>query len=199
MIPVPRIILASASPRRAYLLREAGIAFDVIPSSAVELPPGALEPTALCMHNAIRKASTVADKYRDALIIGGDTIVCLEDRVFGKPRHMDEAVTFLGQLEGRNHIVLSGLSLICRERNIEHCIYESTAVMFKSMTHQEIKRYLELVDPLDKAGGYAAQEHAGLIIDRVEGSFANVMGLPIERLQKELQQICATFRDEKAE
>jgi septum formation protein len=198
-MPDPPIILASASPRRAYLLREAGIDFEVIPSSASELAPGALEPYALCMQNATRKATAVAVEHPDALIIGCDTIVCLDNCVFGKPKHTEEAVAFLGQLQGRSHIVLSGLSLICQKRKIERCTHESTDVVFRSMTNQEIKNYLKLIDPLDKAGGYAAQEHTDLIIDRVEGSFANVMGLPIERLQKELQRICATFRDETVE
>lgn len=151
------------------------------------------------MHNATLKATAVADEHRDALIIGCDTIVCLDNRAFGKPRHMEEAVAFLSQLQGRSHIVLSGLSIICRNRKLEHCMHESTEVVFKPMTNQDVKNYLKLIDPLDKAGGYAAQEHTDLIIDRVEGSFANVMGLPIERLQKELQRICATFRDEKVE
>ena len=180
-------------------MREAGIAFTVMPSSALELSPGALEPVALCMENAKRKAADVADAHPDSLVIGCDTIVCLDNLVFGKPKDYETAVTFLSRLQGQRHTVMSGLSLISRDKHVDRSMAESTDVTFKPMTERQIRNYLQLIDPLDKAGGYAAQEHRDHIIDRVDGSFANVMGLPIERLQQELQWLFTKFKDEKAE
>ena len=183
----PEIILASASPRRELLLREMGLRFTVIQPTDVEELTGGLAPEALAMHNAQCKARAVAGRHRAALVIGADTIVVLDGVVFGKPRDLPAAEIMLGQLAGRRHDVFTGVCVIDRTREITFA--ERTGVWMRPLTPAQIRDYFTKVNPLDKAGAYGAQEFGELILERVEGSFSNVMGLPVERLRATLEKL----------
>ena len=183
---LPRLILASASPRRAELLREMGLRFRVVPSDAAETRNEQLTARELCQLNAYRKARTVAKKIPDALVLGADTLVYLGTRLFGKPANHAEAEQMLERLQGRTHQVVTGICLIHLRRFRQKIFAETTQVTFRSLDPKQIRYYLGAVNPLDKAGAYAIQEKGDLIVDRIVGSFSNVVGLPIERLKSEL-------------
>ena len=182
----PTIILASASPRRATLLAEMGIKFKVVPGQVAEETHDYLSPSELVRLNARNKAHAVAAKYPGQLVLGADTVVCLGARVFGKPATIEEARSFLEQLQGQSHQVITGVCLICRQRHRERLFAVISTVRFRSLTSSQIDRYLEKVNPLDKAGAYAIQEHGEMIVEEISGSYSNVVGLPLERLQEEL-------------
>ena len=187
----PTLILASASPRREQLLREMGLAFAIVRPDDVEELASGLAPEALASHNAQRKARAVAGRHREALVLGADTIVVLDGVVYGKPRDKAEAVRMLGRLAGRAHDVFTGVCLVQRARGFETTFCERTRVWMKALTLPEIGEYFVKVNPLDKAGAYAAQEHGDTIIARIEGSFSNVMGLPVERLRTALESVAS--------
>jgi septum formation protein len=183
------VILASASPRREQLLREMGLLFRVIrPNGVVEVTAG-VAPDVLVMQNAQRKARAVAGQHRESVVIGADTEVVLDGVVFGKPRDLNEAETMLAKLAGRRHDVLTGVCVIHRVFNTEITFAERSGVWMRAVTREQIRDYFTKVNPLDKAGAYGAQEHGDLIIERIEGSFCNVMGLPVERLQATFEKL----------
>ena len=187
----PTLILASASPRRELLLREMGLSFSVVRPDGVEEIASGLAPEALAVHNAQLKARAVAGRHREALVLGADTIVVLDGMVYGKPRGMAEAVRMLGQLAGKAHEVFTGVCLVHRARGLETTFSDRTKVWMKALSPAEIGVYFTKVNPLDKAGAYAAQEHGDTIIERIEGSFSNVMGLPVERLRAALETVAS--------
>jgi septum formation protein len=189
---LPPTILASASPRRAELLRQLGLEFRVVPSSAIEACHEQLTGVELCQLNAYRKARAVAKHFPDALVLGADTLVCLGNRLFGKPADRDEAARMLGELQGRTHQVVTGVCLVQARAHRQRLFAECTEVTFRALDLTAIDRYLEHVNPLDKAGAYAIQEHGELIVREISGSFSNVVGLPVERLQAELRRFAAT-------
>lgn len=185
----PQIILASASPRREQLLREMGLHFLVVQPDGVLEEKAGMAPDVLAMHNAQRKARAVAGRHHDAMVIGADTIVVLQTVMFGKPRDRGEAATMLERLAGRAHTVMTGVCLIHRALDTQLMFADTTRVWMKPLTRAQIGEYLEKIDPLDKAGAYAIQEHGAGIVERIEGSFSNVMGLPVERLRATLERI----------
>ena len=180
------LILASGSPRRSELLRQMGIGFRVVPAEAVEVQPEHLTPGETCQINAYRKARTVAKKFPDSLVLGADTLVCLGTRVFGKPANSLEAEQMLLELQGREHEVITGLCLIHLRFHRLQTFADTTSVTFHPLGLEEIRAYLSRIHPLDKAGAYAIQEHGDLIVERIEGSYSNVVGLPVERLREAL-------------
>jgi len=180
------LILASTSPRRAGLLREAGIPFKVVVSEAPEAHPEHLTPSEICQVNAYRKARAVAKKHPDELVLGADTVVCLGTRVFGKPVDLEEAQATLAKLQGRTHEVITGVCLIHLRLHRQKLFAARTAVTFRHLHADQIRRYLSKINPLDKAGAYAIQEEGDEIVKTIAGSYSNVVGLPIERLKEEL-------------
>jgi len=172
------IVLASSSPRRKELLERAGVAVEVIPSPAEELHDASLKPEVLCEHNAAIKARPVAAMRPDAQVIGSDTLVFIDDEPLGKPADMDEAREMLRKLSGRDHHVCTGVCVIYPGGR-EECFHGDTIVTFRKLTDEEIDAYFELVNPLDKAGAYGIQEHGERIIEKIDGDFDNVMGLPV--------------------
>lgn len=185
------IILASASPRRADLLREAGIPFVVRPPCMREATPlthSQLTPRELAIRNAEKKARDIARRFSGRWVLGADTVVVLGRRIFGKPRDMREAEAMLSRLVGRAHRVVTGVCL-CRRRRDCRVFAVTSRVVFKKLDHAGIRDYLRRIHPLDKAGAYAAQEHTDRIIARVEGSFSNVVGLPMERFRREWRAV----------
>jgi septum formation protein len=183
---LPPFILASASPRRAELLRQLKSNFRIVPGDAKEIFDEQLSPSELCQLNAHRKARAVAKKNPDSLVLGADTLVFLDGKIMGKPADIADAQRMLTQLQGRTHQVVTGISLIHLHANRERTFAVSTDVIFRSLTAGQIDDYLTRVDPLDKAGAYAIQEHGDLIVSDISGSFSNVVGLPVEKVEEEL-------------
>jgi len=185
---LPSLILASVSPRRAELLRQLGLDFQVIPSDAAEIFDDHLSPLELCQLNAHRKARAVAKRHPDALVLGADTLVFLDREIMGKPATVREARRMLGRLQGRTHQVVTGVSLIHLREYRERMFAASTDVTFHPLTADQINSYLSQTDPLDKAGAYAIQEHGEAIVSEIFGSLSNVVGLPVEVLKEEIQR-----------
>lgn len=181
------LILASASPRRRDLLRERGVSFEIFPAHSEETVESA--PEATVIGNARRKAAVVAAQHPDALVLGVDTEVWFSGRIFGKPADMEAALRMLRELNGQTHEVYSGVCLTWDGGASEHTFVEITHVHFHRRTDEELSKYLARIGPLDKAGAYAAQDDRGEMISRVEGSYSNVIGLPMEGLEKALGDI----------
>lgn len=175
----PKIILASQSPRRRYLLERAGLKFSVIPSTVDEAVVSAGEPDRQVRALAEAKAADVAGRFPESWVIAADTIVVVEEQIFGKPRSEAEARDMLARLSGRTHQVLTGYCLCCRRR--ERRITESVAtdVEFKQLSPVEIDWYIRTGEPFDKAGAYAIQGIGTFLVRRINGSYTNVVGLPV--------------------
>jgi len=180
------LILASASPRRAELLRELGLEFRIIPGRAGELHDPHLTAGELCRVNAWRKARVVAAAHPDALVLGADTLVYLGTTLFGKPADLPDARRMLRQLQGRTHQVVTGVCLLHHASRRVRVFADSTTVTFRPLTARQINAYLAAINPLDKAGAYAIQERGDSIVEKISGSWSNVVGLPLERLRREL-------------
>jgi septum formation protein len=160
--------------------------FVVVPSHAPEMQPEHLTARETALINAYRKARHVAKKHPDALVLGADTIVCLGSKMYGKPADRLEAARMLAELQGHTHEVVTGVCLLHLRHHNQHLFAESTEVTFRSLAAHEIDAYLNSVNTLDKAGAYAIQEHGDTIIQEIQGSRSNVIGLPMERLRAEL-------------
>jgi septum formation protein len=189
---VRELILASASPRRADLLGSLGVRFAVVRSDAGELEAEHLTARELALVNAHRKARAVAKRHPDGLVMGADTLVTLRGRVFGKPRDREDASQMLLALQGQTHQVVTGVCLVHLRGHAERLFSEMTDVRFRVLDSAAIRRYLAKVNPLDKAGAYAVQEHGDWIIEEISGSYTNVVGLPMERLKVELEAWAAS-------
>ncbi len=183
---LPAVILASASPRRSDLLRQLGVDFKVVHSEAVEVLHEQLTAWEVAQINSYRKARAVAKKYPDALVLGADTMVCLETTLYGKPASLERAYEMLEQLQGRTHHVVTAICMLHLREHRQKVFAESTAVTFRPLDAVKIRRYLTRVNPLDKAGAYAIQEEGDLLVESITGSYTNVVGLPLERLSAEL-------------
>jgi septum formation protein len=182
----PTLILASASPRRRELLGGLAIPFEVVIAEVDEvesLSAAHPAPTDLARENARRKAAAVAALRPGRRVLGADTVVALRDRLFGKPASPAAARDFLRALSGQTHEVITGCALAYSEGGIE-IFHEVTRVTFRELSAEVIERYLAEVPVLDKAGAYALQERGEWIIERVEGSRSNVIGLPVEALER---------------
>lgn len=180
----PLLVLASTSPRRRALLAEYGYRFEVVaPEGVEEIAPPDLSPAETVLENAKAKARAVAAVRPLDVVLGVDTEVFFEGRVLGKPRDMADAFAMLSRLNGRTHEVYSGCCLV--DNGQERGFVEITKVHFNHRSDAELRAYLERINPLDKAGAYAAQNDDGEMIARFEGSFTNVIGLPMEALKRE--------------
>jgi septum formation protein len=182
------LILASASPRRRELLLEMGVPFEVATAEVRELDAESsphLSAIEIAQENAGQKARAIARSVRGAgrWVLGADTIVLLNDRLYGKPASLDEAKEFLRTLSGQTHEVITACVLLNPDR-AETVLNDITRVTFRVLSDEIISRYLTAVNVLDKAGAYALQEHGDWIVERVEGSRRNVIGLPTEALRK---------------
>ncbi|MFO7708381.1 MAG: Maf family protein [Desulfobacterales bacterium] len=175
----PKIILASQSPRRRYLLERAGLKFSVIPSSIDETALPADDPVLLVQDLAEAKAAEVSERFPESWVIAADTIVVVEGRVLGKPGSEAEARTMLARLSGRTHQVLTGYCLRCRRRGQLISETVSTDVLFKTLSAVEIDWYIRTGEPFDKAGAYAIQGIGTFLVKRINGSYTNVVGLPV--------------------
>ena len=184
---MPPLILASSSPRRRHLLLEHGYNFRVLPAEVSEIAPAYLSPGEITMFNARNKAYAIARTQPHSLVLGVDTVVAFEGDVLGKPATMEAAFAMAKRLNGRSHEVYSGVWLCHAASKRERGFIEVTRVHFRNLTDARLRDYLERINPLDKAGAYAAQDDRGELIESVEGSFSNVVGLPMEALANALQ------------
>jgi septum formation protein len=185
---LPPVVLASKSPRRVELLRGIVPGFHAVPSDAVELEDGSLGSRRLCELNAQRKAMAVSERFGDHLVIGADTLVFLDGTPLAKPADLEEARLMLSRLSGRIHEVVTGVCLVLAHSSRLRILSEVSYVKFRPLDDAVITTYLSRVDVLDKAGAYAVQEHGDLIIEQVEGSLSNVIGLPVEAVRAALER-----------
>ena len=192
MAGLPRIILASASPRRSQLLREAGVRFDVVAANADEWDDPAADPRQLVLHNARLKGGAVSVLYPAEAVLSADTTVALEGHVLNKPVDMCDARRMLRMLSGRTHTVYTAVVLQQRSSGYlrEDCI--ESRVTFRLLDDDCIDRYFVVVDPLDKAGAYGIQEGRELIIEQWEGPLDNIMGLPVHAVIEMLEHFAGS-------
>lgn len=181
----PRLILASASPRRAELLREMGILFEVIPSPVEEpaAPSRHHDPAKWAEEVSLMKAQAVADKVRHGLILAGDTIAVLGDRIIGKPADRAHAERIIRSLSGTTHKVITALALVDAGTGKAVVTHDMTQVHMRPLSETQIEAYLDSGEWEGKAGAYGIQDHGDAFVERIEGSFSNVVGLPTELLE----------------
>ncbi len=185
-----KLILASASPRRAQILRDAGISFSVLSSAVDETPYANETPVQMVQRLADAKADLVSARaVGPAILVAADTVVVLGGQILGKPRSTDDARRMLELFSGRTHSVVTGVTLIRLPEMERRQFVETTLVTFAPLSRDEISRYLATDEPYDKAGAYAIQGHAGRYISRIEGCYFNVVGLPLARLVSALQEL----------
>ena len=177
---MPRLILASASPRRRELLAQLGVPFEVIVAEITEHEESSTDPRTMVAHNAALKANWVAARNPDAVVLGADTTVFIDQHALNKPRNLAEAREMLRRLGGRTHTVFTGLAVRRGQDGLAIDEGVASEVTFKSLDDSAIEDYLSRVHTLDKAGGYAIQEHGDLIVASHRGSFSNIVGLPLE-------------------
>ncbi len=174
------LILASASPRRRELLGYFGLPFEVIPAPGPEVPPDEADAGRTVWFLSLQKAQQVAKMRPKALVIGADTVVELDGRILGKPHDEADAKRMLRLLSGREHRVYTGVSLVRSSRPyVCNTRMAVTRVFFREMTDAEIDAYVATGEPMDKAGAYGYQGRAGIYVERIEGDFFNVVGLPL--------------------
>ena len=184
--PECQLILGSGSPRRKDLMEEAGYAFEVVKPEVVEIEDEAIPIRELTAMNAKLKADAVADLHPDAVIIAADTLVLLGETVFGKPRDRADAKRMLSELNGCTHQVFTAVSLTRKSDGMTSAFAVATDVTFKNLSEEEMAAYHAKIEPMDKAGAYAAQDFGDLIIESFSGSMTNVIGLPMDELAAEL-------------
>ena len=184
----PKIILASSSPRRKKILEDVGYTFDIYPSNILEVYPDSLPIEDIPVYLAEKKAESVKSKFKNAIIISADTIVAFNKEVMEKPINGKEAARMLQTLSGQTHQVITGVSIIYKNEAVSFT--DITLVTFKELSLEEIEYYVDHYQPFDKAGAYGIQEWLGLIgVERIEGSYFNVMGLPIHRVYSEISRL----------
>jgi septum formation protein len=187
-----KIILASASPRRKEILRKTGLNFSICTSDYKEDINLSLKPRALAKFLSRKKAETVAHKYKNAIIIAADTFIVFKNRLLGKPHTDKEAEKMLNMLNGKAHSVITGFTIMdtaskkILSRSVE------TKVYFKKLGRKEINAYVRSKEPLDKAGAYAIQGLGSVFIERIDGDFLNVVGLPLLALTESLKKFGIT-------
>ncbi len=174
-----QVVLASASPRRQELLRQVGVSFVVEPSTVDEQVAEPMSPESLVEHLALLKARDVARHRTDDVIVGSDTIVVVDGHVLGKPTDRDEAIAMLSRLADREHQVMTGIALVQGQREL--VAHETTSVRFGPLTRDQIERYVDSGEPMDKAGAYGIQGRAAGFIQSITGDYFTVVGLPLFR------------------
>jgi septum formation protein len=182
-----KIILASRSPRRQQLLREMGLKFDVVIKEYEEIYPEGLDGEAIAKYVAHEKAASFKNEISDnEIVIAADTIVWCNGKVLGKPLDYKDAVRILKEISGNTHKVITGVSLLSRSGELTFS--ESTKVVFEALSEEEISYYINKYKPYDKAGAYGIQEWIGIVAcSHIDGSYFNVVGLPVQRLYAELK------------
>ncbi len=175
----PCLILASKSPRRRYLLRQAGLSFSVIPSDFDENSVPMTSPDQYVKILAESKAGEISALYPDSWVIGADTIVVIDNMILGKPESREDARTMLRKLSGQTHQVFTGYAILCKSANRRFSDTVKTDVTFKELSEADIEWYIHTKEPFDKAGAYAIQGLGTFLVKRINGSYTNVVGLPV--------------------
>lgn len=189
-----KVILASQSPRRKELLARMGLEFEVVPSHFDEKLDDSRSPEVVAIELAVGKASSVAEQYPDCIVIGSDTIVTIDGNQLEKPRDKAEAYQMLERLSGTHNEVTTSLAVICKADNVLLTAADTTKVYFKPYDKQAIALYVESGDTADKAGAYGLQSGAAPLVDRIEGNYDTVVGLPTHQLTDLLAQVGITAR-----
>ena len=187
-----KIILASSSPRRQKILKQVGIPFTILPSDIDEDLSGEMSPYEAVKTLSERKAACAVGKMEyPAVIVAADTIVDLNGKIIGKPSDKSDAFNILKKLQGKRHSVYTGVCIINKtaDDTVVRSIIDNAAVFMRPMTDDEIRAYIETGEPMDKAGAYAIQEKGSLFVERIEGDFYTVEGLPIVRVYQELKNM----------
>lgn len=181
-------ILASNSPRRSILLNQINLKFTVIPARIREKVLESERPADYVKRIALEKGEKVASEYPDKTVIAADTIVVLKDKILGKPKNQKKAGEMLRELQGKEHKVITGVSVINKSKDKKLCRSIETRVKMKPFSNEEIDGYVKTKEPLDKAGGYGIQEKGAVLVDYIKGSYTNVVGLPLETLWEMLKE-----------
>jgi len=184
-----KIILASGSPRRRELLATAGFDFEVVPADVDETNERAADSHQLVAALSEKKAKHVWERLRDYIIVGADTVVDIDGLILGKPVNEDDAFDMLSRLQGREHMVFTGVTVISPKG--QKTFVENTKVFMRSLSEQEIRGYMATGEPFDKAGAYGIQGCGAVLIERVEGDYFTVVGLPLCRLNLVLKALGA--------
>lgn len=184
---LPRLLLASTSPRRRQILESLNLSFEVISPQSEEASAHSENVEEITMENSLLKARSGISlaKHETDIIIGSDTLVVLKDKVMGKPQNREDAFKMLSQLSGQWHRVVTGVALVSKNYG-ELTTFDTSRIKFKSLIASEIENYVSTKEPYDKAGSYAVQGLGALLIEKIEGSYTNVMGFPIEKFLTEL-------------
>ncbi len=177
-----KLILASASPRRSALLDLIRLPYEVIPSNIQEKAYEWLEPGQQVVRRALDKIESLSDEYKGRIILGADTIVLFNNKVLGKPHNALEAISTLRLLSGKWHKVLTGLAIMNASTGMTWTDWRETRVCFRPLSEGEIVSYVDTKEPLDKAGAYGIQERGSVFIEKIEGCYYNVVGLPLASL-----------------
>ena len=189
-VPSPLVlILASASPRRTELLREAGLPHRVLVAAVTEHEDPTTDPALMVLHNARLKAAAVSRLHPDALVLGSDTTVALGDRALNKPADLAESRAMLRSLSGREHMVYTGVCLLCPTLGIDESHDVTAWVRFRDLSEDDITRYQALVNTLDKAGAYGIQQGKEIIIADFQQPISTIMGLPVEFIKARLASL----------
>ena len=184
------LVLASESPRRRELLKRICAEFEVVGSDARELQLAECSsPEELVRRNALLKAQSVSEQFPDKWVLGADTVVVMDNEVYGKPRDLAEAESFLQKFSGREHAVLTGLALVNAEMQKQESQVVTSQVRFRQLDKQRIKEYLTLVPVLDKAGAYGIQDHGEMLVESIDGELENIIGLPVAALAELLDKL----------
>jgi septum formation protein len=184
-----KIVLASASPRRRLLLAKLGLKFVVAPSNVKEVAELKGMPIEeLVQRNALMKARAIAGKEQGALIIGCDTDIYFKGKVIGKPKNAEDAKRILREFSNKWHSIISGIAIIDTATGREITDFEKTKVKVKRLSEQKISKYVMTGEPLDKAGAYGIQEKGRFLIEKFDGSYSNIVGLPLEKLTLRLKE-----------
>ena len=179
------ILLASGSPRRKEILQNAGIPFEIAVSRAEEANSGLLSPEELVIRNALAKAGEVASRFPGRVVLGADTLVAVGNAVLGKPKNREDAFRMLRSLAGKTHRVLTGVALVRGTRVLTDA--EETKVFFRELTDEQIAAYVATGECDDKAGAYGIQGRGGVLVERIEGDYFNVVGLPLCKVNRMLE------------
>ena len=182
-------ILASKSPRRIEILKMIGLDFDIAPTKLDEKIKINLTGNPFAEYWSKEKAKLISNQYPDRLVIGADTIVIFNNKILGKPKDKNDAKNMLKMLSGNIHDVITGVTLICKNKKISKTFSESTKVFVKKIPSDQIDFYINNYNTSDKAGSYGIQEWFSIWIEKIDGCFYNVMGLPISRFHKEYSKI----------
>ncbi len=184
-----QIILASASPRRKELLRQLiGDNFKVLPGSYHEKPHPGMNKLEFIIHNSREKAKEIASVTFHGIVIGADTVVLCDGEILGKPHTEDKAREMLRQINGKKVYVITGLTVIDIDGNLQTSTSETTSVKIKQMSDAEIEAYVKTKEPIDKAGAFAIQGKGAIIVEKIDGDYFNVVGLPLFKLNKILHE-----------